>query len=50
VISDGKEIFLTGYKTIYALTPGQGPAVNGIVQAPKQAKQPAKKKSGKKKG
>ena len=25
MISDGKEIFLTGYKTIYALTPGQGP-------------------------
>lgn len=50
VISDGKEIFLTGYKTVYALTPGQGPAVNGIIQAPKKAKQPAKKKSGKKKG
>ena len=50
MISDGKAIYLTGYKKIYALKPGQGPAVNGIIQAPKKAKQPAKKKSGKKKG
>jgi outer membrane protein assembly factor BamB len=55
VISDGKEIFLTGYKTIYALTPGHGKAVDGLIQAPpkkskkKSAKKPAKKKSGKKK-
>jgi outer membrane protein assembly factor BamB len=34
VISNGKEIFLTGYKTLYALTPTSGPAQNGIVQAP----------------
>ena len=45
VISDGKDVFLTGYKTIYDLRPAQGPAVNGIVQKPKQ---PAKK-SGKNK-
>ena len=42
----------TGYKTIYALTPGQGAAVDGIVQAPKKSKKPkkaTKKKPGKKK-
>ena len=38
VISDGKEIFLTGYKTIYALQPAQGKAVNGLVVTPKKAK------------
>jgi outer membrane protein assembly factor BamB len=48
VISNGKELFLTGYKTIYGLTPGQGNAVDGIIQAPK-AKKSAKKKSGTKK-
>jgi outer membrane protein assembly factor BamB len=46
VISNGQQLFLTGYKTIYALTPGQGPAANGIIAKP-QAK-PAKK--GKKQG
>jgi len=56
VISNGKDLFLTGYKTIYALTPGQGKAIDGIIQAPKKAKKSnkaakkkAKKKSGKKK-
>ncbi len=52
VISNGEEVFLTGYKTIYALTPGQGAAVDGIVQAPKKSKKPkkaTKKKPGKKK-
>jgi outer membrane protein assembly factor BamB len=45
VISNGKELFLTGYKTLYALTPGQGNAVNGIIQTPKKtpAKKPPKK-------
>ena len=32
VISNGKEIFLTGYKTLYALRPGTGPANDGILQ------------------
>jgi outer membrane protein assembly factor BamB len=41
VISDGRDVFLTGYKTIYDLRPGTGPAVNGFVQ---KAQQPAKKK------
>jgi outer membrane protein assembly factor BamB len=55
VISNGKEIFLTGYKTLYALKPASGPAQNGIVQKqPKagnaaKAKKPAKK-AGKKSG
>jgi outer membrane protein assembly factor BamB len=56
VISNGKEIYLTGYKTIYALTPGQGNAVDGIIQTPtkakkkpKQPKQSSKKQSRKKK-
>ncbi len=49
VISNGKDVFLTGYKTIYDLTPAQGPAVNGFVQ--KQPKAPAKTKAkGKKQG
>jgi hypothetical protein len=48
VISNGKDIFLTGYKTIYDLTPAQGPAENGFVQKPE--KKPKKKAKGKKKG
>ncbi len=40
VISNGAEIFLTGYKTIYALVPGQGNAVNGIVQKPPKPQAP----------
>jgi outer membrane protein assembly factor BamB len=47
VISDGKQIFLTGYKTLYALTPGQGNAVDGVIQAPEKKKS-GKKNSGKK--
>ena len=43
VISNGQWLFLTGYKTLYALVPRQGPAVGGIIQKPKKAKQPAKK-------
>jgi outer membrane protein assembly factor BamB len=53
VISNGKDLFLTGYKTIYALSPGQGNAVNGIIQASKKAKKSPKKsanKSGTKQG
>jgi outer membrane protein assembly factor BamB len=46
VISDGKDLFLTGYKTIYELVPAQGHAVSGFVQ--KQPKTPAKKKGKKK--
>jgi outer membrane protein assembly factor BamB len=50
VVSNGKDLFLTGYKTLYELTPGQGTATNGILQKPstKPAKKPGKK-SGKKK-
>jgi outer membrane protein assembly factor BamB len=46
VISDGRQIYLTGYKTLYALVPGQGPATNGIIQ--KQPKAPPSKPSKKK--
>jgi outer membrane protein assembly factor BamB len=51
VISNGKDLFLTGYKTLYDLTPAQGPAQDGIVQKPKAKSGPkAKKGAGKKKG
>ena len=52
VISDGKEIFLTGYKTIYALEPAQGKAVNGLIVTPKKAKKkpPKKQAAANKKG
>ena len=50
VISNGKEFFLTGYKTLYAMRPSSGPAKDGIVE--KQPKAPATlappKKQGKK--
>jgi outer membrane protein assembly factor BamB len=50
VVANGKELFLTGYKTLYALRPASGPAQNGIVQKP-QANQSGKKgKNAKKKG
>jgi outer membrane protein assembly factor BamB len=39
VISDGQQLYLTGYKTIYGLKPATGQAVDGIIQ--KQPKQPA---------
>lgn len=44
VISNGKDLFLTGYKTLYALSPGQGKAVNGIIEKPARPKSPEKKK------
>jgi outer membrane protein assembly factor BamB len=44
VISDGRRLYLTGYERIYALSPGQGPAENGIVV------HKGKKKGGKKGG
>jgi outer membrane protein assembly factor BamB len=52
VISNGKEIYLTGYKAIYALAPAPGPAVNGFVQKPQsKAKKAGKEKQkGNKKG
>ena len=50
VISDGKEIFLTGYKTIYALTPAQGKAVNGLIQAPPKKKPGKTSRTAKKQG
>ena len=47
VISDGKGLLLTGYKTLYAMRPASGPAKDGIVagpteQAAKKPKQPRK--------
>jgi outer membrane protein assembly factor BamB len=55
VISNGKELFLTGYKTLYALTPGSGPAQNGIIEKPttpskKEGAKKSKKGAAKKKG
>jgi outer membrane protein assembly factor BamB len=47
VISDGNRLYLTGYKTIYALQPTQGQAVDGLVPKPKGA---GKKKKGQSKG
>jgi outer membrane protein assembly factor BamB len=48
VISDGKDLFLTGYKTIYDLSPASGRAENGIVQkAAKAAKGQKRTKKGK---
>jgi outer membrane protein assembly factor BamB len=42
VISNGKEIFLTGYKLLYDLVPGQGPATNGIIQKQPKPQKPQK--------
>jgi outer membrane protein assembly factor BamB len=53
VISNGQDLFLTGYKTLYDLRPATGPATNGIVQKPSAPpNQSASKKKGgaKKKG
>jgi outer membrane protein assembly factor BamB len=47
VISNGKELFLTGYKTLYAMKPSSGPAKDGIVQ--KHLAAPAQKAKGSKK-
>lgn len=44
VISDGTRLYLTGYKTIYALKPVPGSAPNGVVVKPPK---PGKKKKGK---
>ena len=49
VISDGRNLFLTGYKTIYALKPRSLEDVKRKANTAKQ-KAAAKKKSGKKKG
>jgi outer membrane protein assembly factor BamB len=51
VISDGGRIYLTGYKTIYALKPGTGPAKDGLIASPPKpaaGKQPGKKSAKKK--
>jgi outer membrane protein assembly factor BamB len=51
VISDGNRLYVTGYKTIYALKPTQGQAVDGVVPKPKGAgkkKAQSKGKKGKK--
>jgi len=37
VISNGKELLLTGYKTLYAMRPGTGPAKDGIIEKPPKA-------------
>jgi outer membrane protein assembly factor BamB len=47
VISDGNRLYITGYKTIYALKPTQGQAVDGVIQKPKGA---GKKKGKSKRG
>jgi outer membrane protein assembly factor BamB len=52
VISNGKELFLTGYKTLYAMKPSSGPAKDGIVQKhlapPTEQKKPKASKKSKK--
>jgi outer membrane protein assembly factor BamB len=51
VISDGKRIYLTGYKTLYALEPASGAAVDGLIQKPKKPKpQQGGQPKGKQKG
>jgi outer membrane protein assembly factor BamB len=47
VISDGKRLYLTGYKTIYSLKPAQGKAVDGLIEKPAKAKKKGKKNKGK---
>jgi outer membrane protein assembly factor BamB len=42
-ISNGQDLFLTGYKTLYELRPGTGQAVNGMLEKPSK---PSKKKVG----
>jgi outer membrane protein assembly factor BamB len=46
VISNGQDLFLTGYKTLYELRPGTGQAVNGMIEKPSK---PSKEKAGKRK-
>jgi outer membrane protein assembly factor BamB len=48
VISNGEDLFLTGYKTLYELRPATGKAVNGIIEKP--SKPSTKKTGGKEKG
>jgi outer membrane protein assembly factor BamB len=52
VISDGNRLYVTGYKTIYALKPVPGSAPNGVVAKPakggKKGKGKGKKRKGKK--
>jgi outer membrane protein assembly factor BamB len=43
VISDGKRLYLTGYKTIYSLKPAQGKAVNGVIEHAGKTKKKQKK-------
>jgi outer membrane protein assembly factor BamB len=43
VISNGQDLFLTGYKTLYELRPGTGQAVNGMLEKPSK---PSEKKAG----
>ena len=51
VISDGQQLYLTGYKTLYAFKPVTGrPAENGIAQKPAKPSQPAKGGGKSKKG
>jgi outer membrane protein assembly factor BamB len=40
VISDGKRLYITGYKTLYALEPAEGSAVDGVIQKPKKEQKP----------
>jgi outer membrane protein assembly factor BamB len=49
VISDGKRLYLTGYKTIYSLKPDQGKAVNGVIEVPGKTKKKQKAATSKKK-
>ena len=44
VISDGKQLYLTGYKTLYAFKPVNRPGDNGIAAKPAKPAQPAQKK------
>jgi outer membrane protein assembly factor BamB len=47
VISDGKRLYLTGYKTIYALKPGDAPSQDGVIpKKPKPKAQPPAPPSG----
>jgi len=48
VISDGTRLYLTGYKTIYALKPVPGSAPNGVVAKPSKGAKKGKKAKGKK--
>jgi outer membrane protein assembly factor BamB len=49
VISDGKRLYLTGYKTIYSLKPAQGKAVDGVIEHQGKTKKKQKAATTKKK-